>query len=263
MPRVMRGLRDLGIVLRSVWLNVALFLALLLAAALVMEACGCYRGATFQERLVIAFYMARIESVPASPHPLVAVLVVVMPALTIIILGEGVLRLGAIYLGRRHHQQEWEVLMAGTLSGHMVLCGAGELGQALLEELMQRAPKLEVVVVDIHPGVLQELDRRGENLHHILGDITSVETLTAANVSRASLVLVTSGNDAHNLEAAFKVLRLNPHAETWVRLKHGGISEMLDTASRPNLHFFSPYQRAAKEIAEQLAGRAGCATKER
>lgn len=249
MRRLGRGLRELGIVLRSVWWNLALFGGVLLAAALLMQACGCYPGASFNERLVTAFYMARLESVG---HLLVSILTFAMPLLSLFILGEGALRIAGIYLGRRQHRGEWEKLMAGTLSGHIVLCGAGEFGRALLEELFRRDPQVEEVIIDNRLGVLEELGRHGPNLHHIHGDMTSQETLTAANVAAASTVLLTSGDDAHNLEAAFKALRLNPSAEMWIRLYRIGLSEMMDTASRPNVHFFSPYQRVAEALADGL-----------
>jgi len=61
--------------------------------------------------------------------------------------------------------------------------------------------------------------------------MTAREMLVAANVQKASLVLVASGDDARNLEAALRVLRLNPEAELWVRLYRIGLSDMMDTAT--------------------------------
>jgi len=254
-----RPLREVWIMLCSVWLNLALFGSLLVAAALFMQAAGCYPGASFYEYLVNALYMARLESAPSSGAScLPSILVFVMPVLTVLILGEGVLRLAAVYLGRKQHRQEWEKLMAGTLSGHIVLCGAGELGRALLAELLGRRPKTEIVVVDLHRDVIEELGVSAPELHHILGDMTDLETLRAANVGSAAIVLFTSGDDLHNLEAASKVMRLNPDAQVWVRLEHVGVTEMLSATAQANLHFFSPYRRAAAALAEEM-GRSGTA----
>jgi voltage-gated potassium channel Kch len=257
----MRGLtrvvRELWIVLRSLWVNLVLFGLLLVAAAGAMRAFGCYPGATFHELVVNALYMARLESVPTSgPGCVIPFLVFIMPLLTLLVLGEGALRVAAIFLGRKQHRQEWERLMAGTLSGHIVLCGAGELGRTLLAELLRHDPNAEVVVVDIHPDVIEELGVSAPDLHHIHGDMMAVETLRAANVGSACTVLFVSGSDIHNLEAASKALRLNPEAQVWVRLGHIHLSEMLGANARPNLHFFSPYEQAAKALAGELAGRA-------
>jgi hypothetical protein len=61
-----------------------------------------------------------------------------------------------------------------------------------------------------------------------------------------------SGNDAFNLEAAYKIIQLNPQAEIWVRLHHSGLADLMDLSRKPNIHFFSPYQQAAEAIAGHL-----------
>lgn len=260
MQSAARALREFGVVLSSLWLNFALLGLALVAAALLMGALGCYPGASFHERLVSALYMARLESLPTpSSSCVVSVLVFVMPLLTLLILGEGALRVAALYLGRKHHREEWDRLMVRSLSGHTVLCGAGELGRAVLAELVRRDPNVAVVVVDNHPGVLEELSAGGPNLHHIHGDMVMRETLVAANVPEARTVVLTSGNDAHNLEAAFKVLRLNPEAKVWIRLKHTGLTELINELARPNIHFFTPYISAAQDLAEALVKDGGTA----
>lgn len=264
MQRFQRVLRELWIVVRSVWLNFALFGLMLVVAAELMRVFGCYPGSGFHERLVNALYMSRLESVPSSGTScLPSILVFIMPFLTLLILGEGVLRVGTLYLGRKHRREEWEQLMVNTLSGHTVLCGAGELGRALLEELLRREPHVEVVIVDMHAGVLEELGMHGPNLHHIHGDMTSQETLAAANVKSASTIVLTSGDDAHNLEGAFKALRLNPQADIWIRLYRSGLSEMMDTVTHPNVHFFSPYKRSAETLASQLTEKGSSADEPR
>jgi hypothetical protein len=253
MGRLRRGLREVWVVLRSVWWNLALFVGVVVGAALLLQVCGCYPGASFHQRLVNALYMARLESVPGSGHhALPSVLVVVMPVLTILILGEGALRIAAAYLGRKHHRDDWEKLMVSTLSGHTVLCGAGELGRTLLLELMRRNPEMQVVVVDTHTDILSELGMHASNLHHICGDMTGKDTLEMANVQAAATILITSGDDGQNLETATKVVRLNPKAQVWVRLYRSGLLEIMDTTARPNVHFFSPYQAAAEDLADQL-----------
>jgi Trk K+ transport system NAD-binding subunit len=82
--------------------------------------------------------------------------------------------------------------------------------------------------------------------------MTSIETLKTANCQKARLVLLVSGNDAANLEAAYKVNQLNPQIQIWVRLHHNGLVDLMDIARKPNLHFFSPYQQAAEVIANHL-----------
>lgn len=248
-----RGYREARLVVRSVWINVALFAALLVAAALVMPLCGCYPEMTFGERVVNAFYMTRIESVPETGHhPLRTLLVFLMPALTIVIVGGAVLRVASIYLNRRHHPEEWERFMVSDMHGHTVLCGVGELGRELLTKLLTRDPKATVVLVDTHPDVKQELGLRSDNLLNITGDMTSHETLEAANVATAAAVIITSGDDAHNLEAASKARALNPNARIWIRLYRSGLKQIMDETKLANINFFSPYESAAEVLLKKL-----------
>jgi len=248
---VARGFRELWIVIRSLWLNFVLFGLLLVAATEAMALANCYPGSSFHERLVNALYMSRMESVPPSPGSCIpSVLIFIMPLLTLIILGEGVLRVAALYLGRKHHRREWDELMASSLSGHTVVCGAGELGRAVVAELVRQDPAAAIVIIDVHPGVLDEITVRGQDLHHIHGDMTSLDALVSASAATAATVVLTAGDDAHNLDTAFKVLQLNPEAQVWVRLKHGGLSGMLKDLTRPNVHIFSPYHRAAEALVD-------------
>jgi len=255
--RLRRILLEWWIVLRGVWWNLAGFAGLLVVAALVMELSGCYPEARFHERLVQALYMSRVESVSGYEHRcLPSVMVFLMPLLALLILGEGALRVAAIYLARKQHRTEWEKLLVETLTGHLVLCGAGELGRALLAELLRRNPELELVIVDTHAEILEELGLQNRDLHHIHGDMTSIETLTAANVAKAATVLLLAGEDARNVEAAFKAQKLNPRAQIWVRLSRVGVADFMGAAAPANVRFFTPYQWAAGALADELGKKA-------
>ncbi len=245
---------DLGIVLRSVWLNLALFALLLAGAALAMLASGCFPGKDYGELLVKALYMTRIEGAMdgAGAGGLPVALVFALPVLALLILGEGALRVAGLYLNRKRDRGEWEKLMVKSLLGHIVLCGAGELGRALLNRLHDSDPERDIVVVDTHADILADLGLASRRLHSIHGDMTSHDTLTAANVAGSSLIIIASGDDAHNLEAACKALEINPGVHIYIRLYRSGLRKMMNLATYPNLHFFSPYERAADALMEEL-----------
>jgi len=249
------SLRDIRIVLRSVWVNLALFAGLIVCATVVMLAAGCFPGKSVGELLVKALYMTQIEGAMdgSSQHPITVALVYMVPVLTVLILGEGALRVAGIYLNRKRDRGEWEKLMTQSLSGHAVVCGAGELGRALVTRLRERHPGTSIVVVDKQPGALGELGLSGEGIHGICGDMTSHETLRDANVGKCCTVILASGSDAHNLEAAFKVLEINPNADIHVRLYRSHLSRMMNTATYPNIHFFCPYESAAEAIIGDIA----------
>jgi hypothetical protein len=245
--------RDLSIVFSLIWLNLILFAGLLVAGAILLKISGAYPQASWPGLLLDAFHMAITERVAEENDGLMPILLsFLLPLGTVIILGEGVLRVLSIYLQKREHQEEWDIMVAKTYSHHIVVCGVGELGRALVKRFHSDHPEARIVLVDQHSGLLAETGLSGGNIICIQADMTSIETLKTANCQKARLVLLVSGNDAANLEAAYKVNQLNPQIQIWVRLHHNGLVDLMDIARKPNLHFFSPYQQAAEVIANHL-----------
>lgn len=258
MSRLSSVWRDLRIVGRAVWVNLALFTGLVLGAAALMQASASYPGASFLDLLVNAFHMALLERVAEPGAGLVPdLLTFASPVLTVIIVGEGALRVLTVYLRRHERREEWDLLVAQTFSKHILICGVGELGRAVFQRLIAANPKAQVVLVDTRPGILAELGLSGPNVCHVQADMTTQAALEAAHCQEASLIILASGNDAYNLEAGFKALRLNPKAEIWIRLYRSGLASLMDLSTKPNVHFFCPYERAAEALVAHIKGTGG------
>lgn len=253
MSRLAMARRDLRIVEMAVWVNLALFVSLLLGAAVLMQISGFHPGASFLDQLVDAFHMAFLERVAEPGAGLIPdMLTFVLPLLTVIILGDGALHVLTVYLGRRERREEWDLLVAKTFSEHTVICGVGELGRAVFQRLIAAAPNAQVVLVDTRPGILAELGQSGLSTCQVQADMTTQAALEAAHCQEASLIILASGNDAYNLEAGFKALRINPKAEIWIRLYRIGLASLLDLSTKPNVHFFCPYERAAEALVAHI-----------
>jgi hypothetical protein len=236
-----------------IWLNLVLFVGLLVGGAALMKISGAYPQSGWPGLLLDAFHMAITERVAEETDGLMPILLsFILPLGSVIILGEGVLRVLSIYLQKREHWEEWDIMVAKTYSNHIVVCGMGELGKALVKRMHADHPDTRIVLVDLRPGLLSETGLSGDNIVCLQADMTSLETLKTANCHKARLVLLAAGNDAFNLEAAYKIVQLNPHTEIWVRLHHSGLADLMDLSRKPNLHFFSPYQQAADAIAGHL-----------
>lgn len=254
MSRLQSAWRDLRIVGKALWINIALFLGLLVGGAAVMRTYGCYPKASFLELVVDTFHMAYLERVVEPGDGAVpSVLTFVVPLLTIAIVGEGALRVARVYLQRGERREEWDRMVAETFSNHTVICGVGELGRAVFQRLMAADPGAEIVLVDMRPGVLAELGHAEPNISHLQGDMTGLETLKAAHCEKADLIILASGNDAFNLEAGFKALQLNARAQIWIRLYRSGLASVMDLRTKPNVHFFSPYERAAEALVDHVS----------
>jgi hypothetical protein len=102
-------------------------------------------------------------------------------------------------------------LRVRLLSGHVVLGGAGRLTVLYVRKLRERDPRRKVVVVErnpTHPNLTELRD-----LHHatvVMADIASDTTLRRLRMDRAHRVLLLTGDDFANLDAAAKILRVAP-----------------------------------------------------
>lgn len=246
-------LKDLSILLSMVWLNLLLFAVLMVGGAVILKVTRSYPQAGWPVLLLDAFHMAITERVVDETDGWVPILLsFLLPIGTVFVLGEGALRVVSIYLQKDKHREEWDMMVVKTFSDHIVVCGVGELGRALVKRLHADHPGRKLVLVDLHAGLLAESGLSGQDVVCLQADMTSMETLEAARCDKARLILLTAGNDAFNLEAAYKIIQLNPQAEIWVRVHSHGLADLMDLARKPNLHFFSPYQQAAEVIAGHL-----------
>lgn len=244
--------------MKAVWLNFVLFGAMLLMAALVMKVCGSYpsvdgKAPTLLQLVEEGLHLAHVDAfLPNGSGVALAILMFLIPVLTVFILGEGTLRAASVYLQRHYRHEEWGPMVAKTFSKHTVICGVGELGKAILRQLVSAQPEAQVVLVDSRPTALAELTEIGPNICLVQKEMQMLNALEAANCRRARLIIMASGNDAYNLEAGFKASDMNPEAEIWIRLYCNGLSNLMDRATNPNIHFFSPYESAAQSFVHSL-----------
>lgn len=94
---------------------------------------------------------------------------------------------------------------------HVILAGAGRLSRLYLKELRKRDRDRSVIIVEKdrnHPafGELREYER----VLVLRGDITSDRILRGLNLPEAHRVVLVTGDDFANLDAASKALKLAP-----------------------------------------------------
>lgn len=240
--------RDFFIIFSSVWVNLFLFALLMILGAVILKYFGANPQTSLPELLLDVFHLATIESVDTGGKLVPILLAFIMPVGMTIILGEGVLRVFSIYMQRRVNRKEWDLMVVKTFKGHTVICGVGEMGRQLLKRMLAGQSHRDLVLIDPRPGLIAELGLDTDHTIHFQSDMGDVETLEQANIAFAELVILTAGEDALNLEAAYKIHQMNPNATIWVRLHHSGLAELLDLSRQPQIHFFCPYQQAAEAI---------------
>jgi CPA2 family monovalent cation:H+ antiporter-2 len=96
---------------------------------------------------------------------------------------------------------------------HAIICGFGRAGQHLARFLAQEG--VSSVALDLDPDRVREAGDAGESV--VFGDATRRETLVAAGVKRASVVVVTFGDIASAEKVLAHVHELRPELPVVVR----------------------------------------------
>jgi voltage-gated potassium channel Kch len=142
------------------------------------------------------------------------------------------------------------------LRQHIVLVGLGRVGKLYLEALRQVEPHRPVLVVDTetNANVADATERFGVYFHR--GDITHPVTRAALALRRAAGVVLVTGNDLVNLEAATEVAGLVPgriivHCSD-IRMKRAIRAHL---ATQIDVSVFNSHDIAATELVRtHLAG---------
>jgi len=97
--------------------------------------------------------------------------------------------------GSLFRRRRMERKIAGFM-GHLVVCGAGETGTLVLDELGKTGAS--AAVIDLHADRLTALAERRE-LATVEGDATDIDTLERAGLARASCVVAALPHEKDNL----------------------------------------------------------------
>lgn len=128
-------------------------------------------------------------------------------------------------------------------SGHVVLCGAGDIGFRVLENLLLTGAK--VVVIERNPEARFNQQIRELGVPLIIADATLDETLLQAACDRAQSIICATDQDLFNLSIALTARSLNPDIRIVARVYDD------DFASEMRQHFGLDIALSSSAIAAQ------------
>lgn len=106
-----------------------------------------------------------------------------------------------------------------AMNGHFIVCGAGETGMRVIDELVRT--QRDFVVIDPEPKVVEELRKLGD-IAVVQGQADEEEILEAAGVRRASGAVVALPTDRDNLVTTLSIRTMNPKIRIVVKeVEHG------------------------------------------
>ncbi len=129
------------------------------------------------------------------------------------------------------------------LKNHIVVCGHGRMGQAVVEVFRQRG--LPFVVVDVNPDHCRELEDQGQ--HVVRGDATDEKVLASTNIAQAKTIITCLADDAHNVYTILLARQLNPEITVIARAVETGAEERLKLAGADRV--LNPYQIGGMRLA--------------
>ncbi|MDQ7778831.1 MAG: potassium channel protein [Planctomycetota bacterium] len=114
------------------------------------------------------------------------------------------LELSGIWRKRRMNKE------IAKLSNHYIVCGSGEIGLHVAQEL--RATNRPFVVIDLNKDALEKLAGTIPDLAYIVGDATDDIVLLSAGIDRAAGVVAALHSDKDNLYITVMAKELNSKA---------------------------------------------------
>ena len=139
-----------------------------------------------------------------------------MPLVGIGILAQGLADFGSLLFNRRARSKEWEMAVASTMNGHIILIGLGHLGYRIVQKLHEMGESIVVIEMKASADAITSV--RALDIPVITDDATRASALEAAKIGAARTIILASQKDAMNLQIALKARSLNPDIQVVIRI---------------------------------------------
>lgn len=133
-----------------------------------------------------------------------------------------------------------------NFTDHYVVCGHGQMGQIVTDELFRSG--LPLVVIDNDENAILRCKELG--VAHIKRDAMEEENLIEAGVERAKGLISVVNRDADNVFIVLTARALNPDMFICARASSRGVEKKLFRAGSD--HVVSPYASAAMRITQNI-----------
>ena len=174
----------------------------------------------------------------------------IVPIVGLGAVADSVVRLGYLVFTSKQRLQEWQIMQAAIMSDHFVIVGAGKIGYYIIKELLALRESVVAVDRNLESPLISELLDLGVPIIH--GEARLKKTLELASVGRARAVILATGDDLANLDAALTVRQIKPEVRIVVRLFDDTLARI---AGPFNLHAISTPATSAPAFIAAAQGR--------
>jgi Trk K+ transport system NAD-binding subunit len=138
-------------------------------------------------------------------------------------------------------------------SGHIIVCGLGNVGFRVVQELHRQGERVVVIERTRDTAFIPTARRLGVAV--IVGDATVAEVLRQAHTAQAKAVVAATSNELANLEIALLARDLNPHQRVVLRLTDPNLARTMREAANVRLAVSIPDLAAPAFLAALLGDR--------
>ncbi|MHA1448648.1 MAG: potassium channel family protein [Candidatus Hodarchaeales archaeon] len=155
---------------------------------------------------------------PKDGNLIMRIVYLSLPVAGLIFLGAWLIELGLTMFTKQNRTILWNEWMAGRMKSHTILCGCGNVGKRILEELISLDMDVTAITIeDEKVDILIKTINRESSVALLFGDASDPEMLVKANIREADAILVATNNDLLNLKIASLAKEMNPNIRTVVR----------------------------------------------
>jgi Trk K+ transport system NAD-binding subunit len=146
----------------------------------------------------------------------VAPLFFILPMVGLLVVAEGVVRLGNLLFHYKRYSREWQSMIASTLDNHIVVCGLGNVGVRVVQHLHKRGEL--VVAIERNHDSRFVAEMQGYNVPVLIGDVRDLGLLERVNIRGAKALIAVTDSDLVNIEAALTAKEVCPDLRIVLRL---------------------------------------------
>jgi voltage-gated potassium channel len=136
-----------------------------------------------------------------------------------------------------------ELKLMKRLRNHIVVCGHGRMGRAVVDVLRQRG--IPFIVVETDPERCSLLE--DHDLPVVRGDASDEKVLASTNIKEARTIITCLADDAHNVYTILLAKQLNPRITVIARAVESGAEERLRLAGADRV--LNPYTLGGTRLA--------------
>ncbi|HLG43312.1 MAG TPA: NAD-binding protein [Planctomycetota bacterium] len=214
--RLFKALRFARLILREFRIPLGVFFGLVLGGGLLINL-DHPREASFLEachEMFALVFNEHTKEFPKSIH--LEILYFLTPLVGLVLIADGLVRVGVIVLSKKAHLREWWLMEASTYRNHIVVAGVGKVGYRIIRQLQRMGEPVVGLDRDATSHLVMEL--QGEGVCILSGDVRLKSSLLDANVQHARAIICSTDDDLANLDAGLTSRSIHPKIRVVLRI---------------------------------------------